>query len=337
MMTLVGCSSQEETPSEPAPSEEPANSDPEVSTGPVTLDMGTFRMGTGWYTYGTFFTELMMDELPQGSQVNVIPEAGAAANPLLVANGKFPIALGFNQTNNWAYNGLFIYDEPLENLRGLVGYLDTYYYAAVVSNDFGTTDLAEVAENKIPIRVSTVPVGGSGEVVTRLILEYYGMTYEDIESWGGKVEHNDFGTIVDMFKDGQTDFFLQNITQGHPAVTELALTTDVTFLEFPREMMDEFIEKYGFSDEVLPANSFKGQTEDIPSMGLTTTLFTNTDLPYDIAYSITKAIVENPEYLHEGHVALKRFTPEDAADPIGNGIPLHPGAEAYYKEVGLLE
>lgn len=336
MATIAGCSSPAEEPASSTPPPDSENTETVTSSGPVVLDLATFNMGTGWYAYGSFFSELMMDELPAGSQVNIIPEAGAAANPILVSNGRFPIALGFNQANNWAYNGLFIYDEQLDNLRGLVGYLDTYYYAAMVSKNFGITDLAEIAEKQLPIRVSTVPIGGTGEVVTRLIFEYYGFTYDDIRAWGGRVEHNDFGTIVDMFKDGQTDFFLQNITQGHPAITELAITTDVLFLEFPEEMIDAFVAEYGFSRETLPANSFNGQTEDIKSMGLTTTLFTNTDLPDDIAYAITKAIVENPEYLHSGHVALQRFSPEDAADPIGNGIPLHPGAEAYYRDAGLL-
>lgn len=321
--SLVGCSSN--TPA-------PSGGDNE----PVTLDMATFNMGTSWYTYGSVMSELMLDELPDGSKVNVLPQSGAAANPKLVAQGKNPIAIGFNQACKWAYGGEFMYDEPLDNLRGLVGYLDTYYYAAVVSKSFGVTDLAEVAEKKLPIRVSTVPVGGLGEIVTSLVFEYYGFTYDDIRSWGGKVEHNDFNTIVTNFKDGQTDFFLQNITQGHPAVTELSVTTPVNFIQFPDDMIDSFSEKYGFSIETLPANSFNGQTKDIKSLGLTSNLFCSNDLPDDVAYAITKAIVDNPDTLHNGHVALKRFTREGACDPIGLGLPLHPGAEKYYKEAGLL-
>ncbi len=333
--TFIGCSKPAETPETPGTSGE--NEISQGLTEPVNLEMATMKMGSAWYSYGAVMSEVLLKSLPKGSKVNIIPESGAAANPILVAQGDFPIAMGFNQTCNWAYNGQFVYDKPLENLRGLVGYLDTYYYAAVVSKKFGVTDLAEVKEKKIPIRVSTVPIGGSGEVVTRLIFEYYGFTYDDIISWGGKVEHNDFNTIVDMFKDGQTDFFLQNITQGHAAVTELALSTDVIFLEFPEEMIDSYVEKYGFSKEILPANSFKGQTEDILSMGLTTNIFTNTDMSDELAYAVTKALVENATTLNAGHVALERFKPETASAPEGVGLPLHPGAEAYYKEVGLLK
>lgn len=329
--TLVGCSSNKT----PAPAA-PGNTGTELKD-PVNLDLATFNMGSAWYSYGPVLSELMLKELPSGSKVNVLQQAGAAANPKLVAEGKAPIAIGFNQACNWAYNGKYMYDKPYNNLRGLVGYLDTYYYAAVVSKSFGVTDLAEVKAKKIPIRVSTVPVGGLGEIVTRLIFEHYGFTYEDIKSWGGKVEHNDFNTIVQKFKDGQTDFFLQNITQGHAAITELAVTTPVIFLQFPDDMINAFSQKYGFSIETLPANSFNGQTTAIKSLGLTSNLFCTADLPEAVAYALTKAVVENPDAIHSGHVALKRFDPKDASDPIGVGLPLHPGAEKYYKEKGLLK
>ena len=186
LTTVVGCSNSNTT------STNSSGASNISDNGPVNLDLATMKMGSGWYSYGSVLTELMLQELPEGSKINIIPESGAAANPTLVSKGKFPFGLGYNQSCNWAYNGNFIYDEPLENLRGLVGYLDTYYYAAVVSKAFGVTDLAEVAEKKLPIRVSTVPVGGMGEIVTRLVFEYYGFTYDDIKSWGGKVEHNDF-------------------------------------------------------------------------------------------------------------------------------------------------
>jgi len=305
--------------------------------GPVTMDMATMGIGSAWFAYGPILAELIARELPAGSVVNVIPAAGAVANPILVSRGEFPIAVGFNQSNFWAYNGMLIYDEPFDNLRGLVGYLDTFFYVAAVSRAFGVTDLAEVAERRLPMRVSVLPPGTLGEVVTRLVFQHYGFTYDDIRSWGGRVEHNDWSTIVDLFRDGQTDFFMHNVTQGHAALTELAIATDISFLRFPEEMIEAFARDFGFSRELLPANSFRGQTEDIPSMGLTSTLFASADLPDGIAYTIARALVENTEAMHLGHIALSRFTPESAARTTGMGLPLHPGAEAFYRGAGLLE
>lgn len=303
---------------------------------PVTLEIATMGMGSAWFAYGAILSELITGALPPGSRVNIAPEAGAFANPILVSRGEFPMGIGFNLSTAWAYNGEFAYDTAHRNLRGLVGYMDTMFYAAVVSRAFGITDLAEVARNRIPIRVSTVPVGGLGEIVTRMVFEYYGFTYADIKAWGGRVEHNDFSTIIDMFKDGQTDFFLQNINVGHAAVTELAITTPVIFLRFPDSLINSFVSTYGFTPEIIPANSFRGQTEDIPTIGLTSILFTNTDMPDDVAYAVVKGIVENYEAMQRAHAAMARFSPHLAADPVGLGVPLHPGAERFFRGAGLL-
>ncbi|NLJ79387.1 MAG: TAXI family TRAP transporter solute-binding subunit [Tissierellia bacterium] len=333
MTLVVGCGGSEA----PADSDDGGEDTEATDSGPVNLDLATMKMGSSWYSYGSVLSELITKELPEGSRVNIIPESGAGANPTLISDGTFPMGLSMNQASSWAYEGKFIFEKPLENLRGLVGYLDTYFYAAVMTKSFGYTDLADVAKDKAPMRVSTGPAGSTGEVATRLIFEYYGFDYDDIISWGGKVEHNDNNTTVELFKDGQADFHMHNVTAGHAALTELAASTDVVFLEFPDELIDDYVEKYGFSREVMPADTFRGQPEAINSMGLTTSLITNTDMSDDIAYAITKAIVENPEAMHKAHAALKRFTPEDAWKPDGLGIPLHPGAEAYYREAGLLK
>ena len=181
--------------------------------------------------------------------------------------------------------------------------------------------------------------GGLGEVniVASMIFEYYGMTFDDIIAWGGKVEYADWGTSVENIKDGRTDFICHNITQGHAAVTELASTVDMTFIQFPQDMIDTFVDEKGFSPETLPANCFKGQDTDIRTFGVTSTLFCSTELPDDVAYGIARALCENVEDIRAGHTALQRFTAESACDPGGMGIPLHPGAEQYYKEAGLLE
>ena len=181
-------------------------------------------------------------------------------------------------------------------------------------------------------------INGRGVCEKRFLdhLEEYGITYEDIEAWGGQVAHNDLTTIVDAFKDGQTDLFIHNVTLGHASLTELAVTIDLNFLQMPQDMIDSMCEKYNFSTAVLPAGSFNGQDEDINCLSLTTNLVASSAMSDGVAYAITKALCENTEALHAGHVALEDFTPERACDPAGLGIPLHPGAQAYFEEAGLM-
>ncbi|MCD8170027.1 MAG: TAXI family TRAP transporter solute-binding subunit [Clostridiales bacterium] len=303
----------------------------------VTLDLVTGSTGTSWYSYGATFAEVLPKGLPSGSMINAAAEGGATSNPIQVSNGTYQLGIGYNLSDKWAFGGESLYTEPYDNLRGIAGYLDTFYYIAVVRTDAGWTDLADVAANHIPINISVLPAGNMGNIVASMIFEYYGMTFDDIIAWGGKVEYADWGTSVENIKDGRTDFICHNITQGHAAVTELASTVDMTFIQFPQDMIDTFVDEKGFSPETLPANCFKGQDTDIRTFGVTSTLFCSTELPDDVAYGIARALCENVEDIRAGHTALQRFTVESACDPGGMGIPLHPGAEQYYKEAGLLE
>ena len=304
---------------------------------PLNLDLATFNMGSSWYVYGTTISELARDVLPKGSKVNVLAHAGGVGNLKLVGDGKAQLGLGFNVTDKWAYEGKHVYDKAYPNLRGLAGYMDEYYFGMVTRKGLEITELAQLKEKKPAIDLMTVPVGGLGEAITKLVLEHYGITYEDIKAWGGSVQHTDHKTIIESFRDGKADMYMHTISKGHPSLTELAVTTPLNFIGMQEHTIEKLCNEYGFVKAELPAGTFNGQDEAVPTIGLTTTFFTTEDLSEDIAYKITKALVENKEALEQGHKALKRFTPEDACKPEGIGIPLHPGAEKYYKEAGLLK
>ena len=336
VLSLAACGNKEEKETSSAQPSASAGAG-EVSGDPVMLDFVTGSTGTSWYSYGATFAEVLPKGLPSGSMINAAAEGGATSNPIQVANGAYQLGIGYNLSNQWAYNGEGLYTEAFDNLRGVAGYLDTFYYIALVRSDAGWTDLAEVAEQHLPIKVSVLPAGNMGNIVTSMIFEYYGMTFDDIVSWGGVVEYADWSTSVENIKDGRTDFVCHNITQGHAAVTELSSTVDMTFIHFPQEMIDTFVNEKGFSPETLPAGCFKGQDEEINTFGVTSTLFCTADLPDYVAYGIAKALCENVPDVNAGHTALQRFTAEGACDPAGLGLPLHPGAEQYYKEAGLMQ
>jgi TRAP transporter TAXI family solute receptor len=94
----------------------------------------------------------------------------------------------------------------------------------------------------------------------------------------------------------------------------------------------------GYSVAVMPANSFSKQTQEVRCAGITTNLVTTDSLPEEAAYRIVKAIYENKEGLIKGHVGFKGFNKELAgsSEALG-GLPMHPGALKYYKEIGLIK
>lgn len=302
---------------------------------PVHLRFATFTEGTAWYAYGASISELLRPHIPSGSSLDVLPLAGGVANPQLLDLGKADLAINFAVNTGWAHEGLFLYDTKMESLRGLVGGFDRYYLLPVARADLPIDSLDELKEKKLPLRLYTITVGGQGERATQMMLEAYGLSYEDIKAWGGSVEHTSFDVIKTAFQDGRADLLVHGTPIGHPSVTEISVMSSVKFLSLSDPVVHQLFEKYGMEAAVLPAGSFRGQDEDVHSVGWSVTLDATTRMPDDVAYLITKTIIEGMDELGQAHQVLQAFDPTLAAQQVG--VPLHPGAERYYKEAGLLE
>src|SRR6266545_5714754 len=137
---------------------------------PVNLAFATLDTGSAWYVYGATMAELLRKTLPPGSTIDVKPRAGGVGNPRLVAKNDTPLGFGFTVTNRWAYEGKEAYDAKLENLRGLVGGLDTYYLVAIASRKLPVTSVRDIKNKKVPVKLYTQPVGSLGEFAGRQLL-----------------------------------------------------------------------------------------------------------------------------------------------------------------------
>lgn len=308
---------------------------PSIAMESVKIRLATFRLGSSWYIYGALMSDMLRAGLPKDSTVDVLPHAGGVGNPKLVQSGEAELALGFNVTAKWALEGKMAYDKKLPNLRGLVGALDEYFVGIVATKKSKISSLAAVVEKRMPIHLVTVPRGGLGEYANRQIMEAYGAGYDEIKSFGGNVTHTSFSVIAKMLADGRADLFMHVITVGHPAMTEIATTTDVTFLSL-REDVVKKLSQYGWIPATIPAGTFKHQDQKVPTVGLTTNLITTDKMSNELAYKITKIICENQQALSKGHAGLKSFNPRVAWKAENLGVPLHPGAEKFYKEKGWM-
>jgi uncharacterized protein len=303
---------------------------------PVTLAFATLDSGSAWYIYGATMAEILRQALPPGSNIDVKPRAGGVGNPRLVAKNETPLGFGFTVTNRWAYEGKEAYDQKLDNLRALVGGLDTYYMVAVASKALGIGAVREIKEKKLAVKATTQPVGSLGEFSARQLLRSAEMSYADLKGWGGSMQHAGYNVIVDAFRDGRADVLFAVVTPKHPSVTEIANGVDVRFLGLDAETI-KALAPLGYVPATMPPNTFKGQTEPVRTVGFPTVLITNKDLPEPIAHAVTKAILESKDALVRGHAGLAEFDPATAWRPEKVGIPLHPGAERAYREKGWMK
>jgi len=303
---------------------------------PVHLRIATMDLGSAHYVYGAAFAKQWRSVLPKGSTIDVLPYAGGLGNAFVLDKGDAELGLLFGAAANWAIQGKVAFPKKIDIIAGLVGGLDRYYAAIMATKRSGITSLEEVAKKKIPVKIVAQPVGSATEFSMRLILEAYGMTYDTIRSWGGSVTPTSTGVAQAQMVDGKAEVWINMVTAGHPAISELAMSTDLLFLPMSEEVIKKLM-AYGYERASLPAKSFRGQDRDVPLVGWPTILVAHRDVPSELAYILTKAIVEKKTELVKAHAGFKDFAPEEAWKIDKYGIPLHPGAEKFYRDKGMMK
>ena len=303
------------------------------------IRIGAMREGSSWYVFAATLEQIIEPIIGENS-VEVIARGGGVANPMVVQGGKAEIALSNVATAVWANEGSDVYQGmAAPDIRALVGGLNDVYVGVIATEDFvekrGTRDLAEILASDDPVRILMKPVGSSAVPVAEMIFESLGTSVEDIEANGGEVTQVDTGQIADQMRNGNADIYIDTMIKGHPTITEVALTTDVTFLDIPASAMD-LLEKNGLTPGSYGPEWYKGQAEATTGANLGTVLIANANLDEETAYQITKAIIENAEALKASHGAWSGFDPAKAMLPENVGIELHPGAARYYREAGLM-
>lgn len=301
--------------------------------------IGAMREGSSWYVFAATLEQIIEPVLGENS-VEVIARGGGVANPLIVQGGNAEIALSNVATAIWAHEGADVYQgRSAPDIRALVGGLNSVYVGVLARNSFlesaGSSDLDDILGSGKPIRVLMKPVGSSAVPVADMIFAAAGTSAEQIKANGGDIIQVDTGQIADMIRNGNADIYIDTMIKGHPTITEVALTTPVTFLDLPDEMAPHASELGLEIGTYGPW--FEGQTAATTGANLGTVLIANAYLDEETAYKITKSLIENAETLKASHGAFARFDPANAADPANTGIPLHPGAERYFREAGILK
>jgi len=296
----------------------------------------TVGVGSSWYTYGAGIGELAKPLLPPGSNVDVLPIAGGVGNVKLIQQGETELGLSFPTATKPGCEGRAPFEGKQDNVRAVLGGLDTYYFGTFATAKSGIASWDEIVSGEKPVRLITVPVGGTGEQTVRQVLAAYGIDYEFIEENDGDVKAMKRAPTGAAIADGRADMWAHIVTKGHPTATELTTINDMRVLP----LSDEVIEKmkaHGFVPATLPANTFEGQTEPVKTVKTATGVIAHAGVADDVVYAFTKAIVENSQKLREIHAALGDFDPDEAADPaLNGGCPFHPGAVRYYEEVGMM-
>lgn len=303
----------------------------------ANLRFASTGLGSSWYIYATGVANIAKPLLPAGYAFSILPIAGAIGNIKLIQKGEAELGLSVNVTSSWACRGTNAFKAKQNKVRSLVGGLDGpgHYLGAFVTKKSGIDSFDQIVSGTKKTRILTAQVGGIGEYGVRQTLTAYGSSYDAIRKLGGSVKSVKRAATLSQISDGHADMWMHSVPKGHPVVLQLMAAIDMKMLP----LSDEVIQKLtgeGWEPAVIPPNKFPKQPTAIKTVKAPTNLLAAASLPDDVAYAITKAIVEKAKKLGTFHTALADFNPKEAAKPALNGCPLHPGAARYYKEKGLM-
>ena len=246
-------------------------------------------------------------------------------NLLQAGRGEIAFTLGDSLSDAWKGNEEAGFKTPLKKLRGIAAIYPNYIQI-VARADAGIKSLADLKGKKISVGA---PKSGT-ELNARVILNAAGITYKDF----AKVEYLPFGESVELMKNRQLDVTLQSAGLGVSALRDLATSVDIVVVPITPEV----IKKTGdpaYLPATIPANTYRGQTADVPAAAVQNYLVTHDGVSNETAYGMTKALWTGLDQLVAAHSAAKAIDLKHALD--GMPVPLHPGAEKYYREVGLIK
>jgi len=276
-----------------------------------------------YYPLGVGLSKIYGEKI-DGSKVQVQSTKASVENLNLIQSGKGEIAfvLGDSVKYGWEGNAEAGFASKLENLRGIAGIYPNYVHI-VASKSSNIKSIADLKGKKVSVGA---PKSGT-ELQARAILKAAGMSYDDL----GQVDYSPFGQSVELIKNRQIDATIQSAGLGVASIKDLANSVDVVIVEIP----ESIIAKLGapYVSATIPAGTYKGIDSDAKTAGIVNFLITSKQVSDKIAYDMTKHLFENLPALVATHSAAKSININNALT--GMPVPLHPGAEKYYKEKGI--
>jgi TRAP transporter TAXI family solute receptor len=309
--------------------------------------------GCPWGELGDFVTEAMQ---PLGYEVVQCRNCNRDQGPKLVSTASYPPELGFQDTFvgtttrinapvdfgitssdllAWGYSGRYTYSAygAFPNLRLIAKIEDPTYLLLAVKTDSGITDLSQIAAQKLPVTIL-----GGGSPISQPILDYYGLNQDAVASWGG-VYHN--AITFGQADDAEFDVIINELASptNNPESgywTKASQKHDLRFLDLPESVLAELAadKTLGVTRTTVKWGFLRGVDRPIATVAQSGhAVFARDDTPEQAAYDAARAIDRHRDALKW---YIRPYSYDSRTVWENQDVPLHPGAERYYREAGYL-
>lgn len=286
--------------------------------------IGTSSVGGGFYQIGNTIAQLGNREL---KDMNFTAVTGGSVKNCFNL-GKQEIEIGIVQSatlqDAWQGNGTFD-GKAVKDLRFITAIYPMPFHILVNEK----ADIKTVSDFKGK-RVDFGPVGGGIEVNTKRLFDIYGLSMDDVN-----VQRFGRSEVAEALKVGRSEAHVWATSTPNAMITDMVNSGKVGLIGLDAAKIKEIVDKYpAYSPAVVPAGSYKGVDQDVPTVAAVGVLVTHADMSEEAIYKITKMLYDNSDFLKGRLNYFKTFSLEHALD--GMSLDLHPGAKKFYQEQGLL-
>lgn len=278
-----------------------------------------------YYPIGGAFATALGD---WGYKTSAEATNATGANIQLIRDGDAEIAIAMQDAVMQAYTGTGAYadSEPADDLCALMR-LWPNYVQLVTTADTGITSVEDLRGKRVGVGAANSGV----EINARMILEAYGITYDDIQP-----DYLAYGEAIDNMKNGQCDAVF--VTSGLPNATvmELGVSYDMVVVPIDGEGRENLVSQYPYyAKATIPAGTYNNDA-DIEGVFVYNIMLVRKDLSDEVVHDMLTGIFENIGTIQASHNAANK----NIYLEVGVGdlqLPLHPGAEAFWKEQGFID
>ncbi len=284
-------------------------------------------------TSGTFYAisvelaRLWNGQIP-GIRVVATPSGGGVDNLNQAKDGEAQIGIANANLVSQSMTGTGIFEgDANPDIRIFAG----LYYNP---NQIVVTDASGI-ESVSGLAGSHFSLGAAGSTTideAEHHLNAVGLSLEDV-----RAEYMDVASSADAIQNRQLDGVWVMAGIPNAGVTQILTGSDAHLLPVPEELVLELQKTWPwYAPYIIPAGTYAGQEEDVPTSAVKLTLFVTADVKEETVYEMAKVFWENWDRLTENFPALKAADPADACEALA-GVPVHAGAARYYREIGLME
>lgn len=306
-----------------------------ASANAQVIEWTSGQMGGGWYTQSSGLANIIQEKNPD-LKIRVVP-GGGTANPTKVDRNTSQLGTGLDIFTYAASQGKFLYEgKPHKKLR-MIGMSFSDLPVHIVGAKGNETNLRKLFTQDKDVKFAVTKAGSSDEQTFRYLMAYYGTSYDELRNKRGwKINHADYSEMASQFADGQVDYAFAVLGAPGAAIIEMTGARKSEILPWPDDVIQHMVKTYGYQARTLEKDVYPAAMEGpVPVILMATTLMTNSDVPEETIYKITKTLCESRDKFGDIHQSMTVFDCKTAWK--NSPAPLHAGAARYYREAGYMK